>query len=241
MSSTPVVNGVYQFSVNQSVSLRTETENLLQIVVAVCRRRQYLVRGRAGHGVSVLVDLHTQAQAHRGKDLLDFVQRLASEVFRLQHFGFGFLHQLADRLNVRVLQAVIATNGKFELLDRTVEVLVLNFRPALFARGRGLDLFFEVDEDVHVIFNQLRGESERIARGDRTVGPDFDRQLVVVGDLSKTRRLDGVVTFPYWRVHGIDGNESNSEVVFEIAVGRNVAAAALQTHFHVELAAFAHG
>src|ERR1017187_4898507 len=55
----------------------------LQIVVAVRRRGQHLVRSRTGRGVSVLVDLHAQAQTHRVEDLLDLVQRLPSKIFRL--------------------------------------------------------------------------------------------------------------------------------------------------------------
>jgi len=43
------------------------------------------------------------------------------------------LDQFADGLNVRVLQAVVAAHGEFELLDRTVEVFVLDLRTALFA------------------------------------------------------------------------------------------------------------
>src|SRR5258706_5748821 len=42
-------------------------------------------------------------------------------------------------------------------------------------------------------------------------------------------------------MNGIDGNESKAEILIEILVGGGVAAAALQAHFHVELAAFADG
>lgn len=35
-------------------------------------------------------------QAGLGKEFLDLVQRLPSEVRRSQHFGFGLLHQFAD-------------------------------------------------------------------------------------------------------------------------------------------------
>src|SRR5208282_126956 len=237
-----------QFSVNPmsapTFSLRTENRELrtaLQIVIAVRRSRQHQVRSRSRNSVPVLVDLHTQAQTHRGKDLLDLVQRLAAKVFRLQHLGFGLLHQFADRLNVGVLQAVIAAYREFEFLDRTVQVLVLDLRPALFAGRRGFDLFLEIDKDIHVIFDQLRRESKRIARSDRTVGPDFNRQLVVIGDLSETRRFDGVVALAHRRVHGIDGNESDAEIVLEILVRGNVTAAALEAHFHIEFAALANG
>ncbi len=40
-------------------------------------------------------------------------------------------------------------------------------------------------------------------------------------------------------MYGIDGNESDAEILVEILVGGNVAAATLQAHFHIELAAFA--
>src|SRR5215469_17713658 len=56
----------------------------LQLVLGAIRgRRQHLVRGRSGHGIAVLVDLHAQAQTHRGEDLFDLVQRLAAEILRL--------------------------------------------------------------------------------------------------------------------------------------------------------------
>src|SRR5579864_3824989 len=73
----------------------------LQLVVwAVGRRRQRHVGGWSRNRVAVLVDLHAQAQAHGGENLLDFIQRLAAEIFRLQHFSFGLLHQLADGLDI---------------------------------------------------------------------------------------------------------------------------------------------
>ena len=79
----------------------------------------------------------------------------------------------------------------------------------------------------------------RIRRRNGTVGPHFESQLVVVGDLSETRGFDGVIALAHRRVHGIDRNESDAEILVEVLVGGNVAAAALQAHFHVELAAFA--
>src|SRR6266496_1813569 len=121
--------------------LPTTDYSFLQIVVAVCRGGQDLIRSRSGNGVAVLVDLHAQAQAHRGKYLLDLVQRLTSEILGLQHLSFSLLHQFADALNIGVLQAVVAADRKLEFFDRAVQVLVLDFRPALFAGRGGLDLF----------------------------------------------------------------------------------------------------
>ena len=106
---------------------------------------------------------------------------------------------------------------------------------------RGLDLFLEVDEDVHVVLQQLRRQAERVGRRDGAVGPHFESQLVVVGDLSETRGFDGVVALAHRRVNGVDRDEADAQILVEVLVGGNIAAAALQTHFHVELAAFADG
>src|SRR5262249_54569678 len=43
------------------------------------------------------------------------------------------------------------------------------------------------------------------------------------------------------RVNGVDRDKSDAEVLVEILVGGNVAAAALEAHFHVEPSAFANG
>jgi hypothetical protein len=90
-------------------------------------------------------------------------------------------------------------------------------------------------------FSSFAARPMRIGGRDGAVGPDFERELVVVGDLTETRGFDGVVALAYRRVHGIDGNEADAEVFVEILVGGSVAAAALEAHFHVELAAFADG
>ena len=70
------------------------------------------------------VEAHAEAQAHRRQDVLDLVERLAAEVLGLQHLAFGLLHELANRPDVRVLEAVVRAHRQLELLDALVEVLV---------------------------------------------------------------------------------------------------------------------
>src|SRR5580698_399705 len=234
----------YKISENDKIVgtvARPRTSFLQIIIVAVSRRRQNLVRGRAGYRIALLVDLHSQTQAHRAQNFLDLVQRLAAEVLGLQHFGFGLLHQFANRLNVRVLQAIVAAHGEFKFLDRTIEILVLDLGLAFFGRSRSLDVLFEVDEDIHVVLQQLRRQADGISRSDGAVGPDFKSQLVVVGDLPETRGFHGVIALAHRRVNGVDGDETDAEIFVEILVGGDVSAAALEAHFHVELAAFADG
>src|SRR5439155_20713977 len=50
-----------------------------------------------------------------------------------------------------------------------------------------------------------------------------------------------VVALAHRRMYGIDGNETQAEIIFEILVGGDIAAAALEAHFHIDLAAFADG
>src|SRR5690606_31926277 len=55
-------------------------------------------------------DVHAQAQAHAREHFLDLVERLAAEVRRAQHLGFGLLDQIADVDDVVVLEAVGRTD-----------------------------------------------------------------------------------------------------------------------------------
>jgi hypothetical protein len=92
-----------------------------------------------------------------------------------------------------------------------------------------------------VIFQQLGGEAERVGRSYGTVGPDFERQLVIVSDLPQTSRFHGVIALAHRGVDRIDGDEADAKILVEVLVGRDVATAALQAHFHIELAAFTDG
>src|SRR4029077_11949811 len=130
---------------------------------------------------------------------------------------------------------------KLQLFDRPIQVLVLDFRFALFRASAGFDVLFKVDEDVHVVLQQLRGQTQSIGRDDRSVGPKLNIEFVVIGDLSQTCGFDGVIALAHRRVDGIDGNKSDAKIFVVILVGGNIATAALQAHLHVELAAFADG
>src|ERR1700759_516216 len=121
-------------------------------------------RGRTRNRVAVLVDLHAERETHLSKDFLDLVEALAAEVLRLQHLGFGLLDQLADRRDVGILQAVVAAHRKLKLLDRAVEILVADRRSIMQTVVASLHLLLEVDEDRHVILQQLRRKTERIGR-----------------------------------------------------------------------------
>ncbi len=177
------------------------------------------------------------------QDLLDLIERLAPEVLGLEHFGLGLADQLANGADVGVLQAVVRPHRQLELLDALVEVLVGD-AGARRLRAR-IDRFVvrvvEADEDVQVIANQLRRQRHRVARRHRAVGPDFDGQLVVVGGLADARALDLVVDLLDRRVHRVDRDPADAEILVEVAIGGDVAAAALDAQLHVQLAALGDG
>src|SRR5260370_31997052 len=215
---------------------------LLPFAFAVSANRHACGRqlaGGTGNGVALLVDPHAQRESHGGKDFLDLIERLAAEVLGLEHFGFGLLHQLADSLDIRVLQAVVTAYGKLQLFHRAVQILILDPR-LVFASGFSLKLLFKVDEDGQVVLKQLRRQTQRVGRSDGAVGPDLDIELVVIGDLAQPGGLNGVIALAHRRGNRVDGNKAEAQVLIKVLVGGNVAATALQAHLHVQLTAFRH-
>src|SRR5262249_51370995 len=67
---------------------------------------------------------HAESEPHLVQDLLDLVQRLATEVLGLEHLLLGLLDELAEITDVGVLEAVRGAHAEFQILDRPVEVLV---------------------------------------------------------------------------------------------------------------------
>src|ERR1019366_8028118 len=175
--------------------------------------------GGSGNGIAIFVDLHTQRQAHLSKDFLDFIQALAAEVLGLQHFGFGLLHELADGLNVGVLEAVVAADRKLKLFNATIQVVVAQQGAAFFTARLGFDFLFEVDEDVHVVLEKLGSQAYSVSGQHGSVSPHFNGQLVVVGDLTKARGFHQVVDAAHRRVDRVDGNETQAKVCIEVLVG----------------------
>src|SRR5215468_5200592 len=111
-----------------SISRSPDLEFLRVSISANWGQRGRQLAGRSGNGVALLIDLHAQRETHGSKDFLDFIERLAAEVLGLEHLRFRLLHQLADGLDVGVLEAVVTAHGKLQLLHRAVEVLVLDPR-----------------------------------------------------------------------------------------------------------------
>src|SRR5690348_13224235 len=194
-----------------------------------------------GNQAALSIKLHAEAEAEVLENFLDFVERLAAEVLGAQHFGFGALDEIADGLDVGVLEAVVGTDAEFELFDRAVQHFVHLVQGALGGLFGGLGQLLKVDEDGHVVFEQLGGLADGVLRRDGAVGPDFDGELVVIGHLAEAGGLDGEVYFAHGRVNRIDGDVAEGQVLIVVAIGGDVATSALEAHFDIELAALADG
>src|SRR5690348_6002806 len=204
-------------------------------------RGSRLAGERRPDDAAVLIELHAQRKPHLDENVLDLVKRLAAEVFGLEHFVFALLHELANGLDIRVLEAVVGADRKLELFHGTIEVFEPRIVGGLDGSLDGFDGFLEVDEDAHVVLDELGGQADGVLGRDGAVGPDLEHELFVVGHLAETCGFDGVVDLAHRRVDGVHGNIADGQIFIVVAVGGDVAAAVLDAHFDVQLAAFADG
>src|SRR5436190_9566625 len=66
-----------------------------------------------------VLQFHAQGEAARREHFLDFVERLAAEVRRLEELCCGALAQVADGAGVFRLEPVGRAHGELEVVDRT--------------------------------------------------------------------------------------------------------------------------
>jgi hypothetical protein len=157
-----------------------------------------------------------------------------AEVFRSQHFLFGFLHQLADVLDIGILQTILRAHGKLELIDTAKQIFVEWNRRSVFLPFRAR-LLLEINEDAHLILENLSGIRHRIIRFHAAIGMNFKDNPVVVGSLTDARIGHGEIHFLDRREHGIDKNCVNRRALLLVAFRRHVAPAKFDHHFHFEL------
>src|SRR4029077_3481424 len=120
---------------------------------------------------SVLVEFHAQREAHLHQYIFDLVERFATKVFSLQHLVLALLHELANGLNVGVLQAVVRAHRKLQLFDGAVEMLETRIMRRIWQRFNAVDGLLKVDEDAHVVFDELGSQANGILRRNGSRGP----------------------------------------------------------------------
>src|SRR6185436_16477158 len=88
------------------------------------RFRFNLATAGAWYRISLIVKLHSEIQTHAAQDVANFSERLLPKVLGGEHLSFRALDQVANRFDTGVLQAIVRTNRKLELVDRTIELIV---------------------------------------------------------------------------------------------------------------------
>ena len=98
-------------------------------------------------------------------------------------------------LDKNVYIATVSEGGKLELFDGAVQVLDPRVAVGLGKFLADFGLLLEVDEDAHVVLDQLGRQTDGILRRDGAVGPHFEHQAVVVGHLPEAGGFHRVVHF----------------------------------------------
>ena len=93
----------------------------------------------------------------------------------------------------------------------------------------------EADEESEVLGEQAGRAADRLDRRERAVGPDLDDQLVPLGLLADAGLLDEEVGLADRGEDGVDRDHADRLALFLVALGGDVALAALDHEVHAQL------
>ena len=158
--------------------------------------------------------------------LLHLVQALLPEVGDVQQVVLGLREQLADRVDLRPLEAVARPLGQVEVLDREVEVGRAGAGVGDLAELEALRLVAHRGDQLGQRAQRGAGRGQRLAGRDRAVGLDVEDEAVVVRRLLDAGRLDLERHPAHRREDGVDRDHAD-RAVLGVAVARRVAAALL--------------
>src|SRR5579864_817049 len=167
--------------------------------------------------------------------LANLVERLLPEVAERQQLFLLHRDQLPDLGDVVRLEAVERTNAELEVLNRDVgeaarEVVATGL--ALLRRG---EVVAEPDEEPEVLSEETCGTAHRLDRRESPVGPHLDHQLVPLSLLTDAGLLDEEVRLAHRGEDGADRDDADRLTLFLVALGSDVALAALDHQVHAEL------
>ena len=98
--------------------------------------------------------------------------------------------------------------------------------------GMGTDFLREVDKQRQVVSQYLCAERYCILCGDRAVGPDLQRQLVVIGHVADTSIFNCVVYLIDRRIDRVYRDHADSGLILLVALCGDIAAAIGQSDLH---------
>src|ERR1051325_9140735 len=95
------------------------------IIVAEIIHRPF---ARSGNGVTLLVELHAEVEAHATQDVANFAERFLAEILGGEHFPLRALHQIADGLDAGILQTIVGAHRELQLINGTIQLVVARQR-----------------------------------------------------------------------------------------------------------------
>src|SRR6478609_6725602 len=177
-----------------------------------------------------------EREAHPGQLRLDLVDRLGAEVADVEQVRLGTGHELTHGVDALALEAVVRTDRELELLDRQRQIGgergVRRGRAHVDALGVDVELARQTEQ----LDQGLTGRRHGVTGTHGLLGLDVDDQLVEVGALLDTGRLDLVRDLEHRGVDGVDRNPADLLAHLLVLNGGDVAATALDGQLHLQLA-----
>src|SRR5690606_26225724 len=187
-----------------------------------------------------VLELHAQGQATCGKDFLDFVERLATQIGRFEKLVFGALDEIADVVDVFGLEAVGRANRKLGVVDRTQQHGV-DLRRTTCRSFVRIANAFQCSKHRDLVHQDAGRLADSFFRRQHAVGFDIKNQLVEVGTLLDTSAFNRVADAANRAVRGIknDTTDSVRTVVGQCAnVTGHISASLLDLDMDFELSSF---
>lgn len=184
-----------------------------------------------------LIEFHAKRKAESLELFLDLVKRFLAEVSILEHLLFGLHRQLADGSDVRVVKAIGRADGEFDLVDRHIQQLtelVLLFGDLVLLTIKLILLLARTIEHIQMVLQDGSTLLEGVVRGDAAIGPNLQNEFIVVGDLTDTGSLDGILDEFNRGEQRVHGNNPDGLTLFFVLIAGAIAATGLDLHFGLE-------
>src|ERR1051325_1284948 len=193
--------------------------------------------------VKVLLDIHPEAEPELFDDLRELREGLAPEVPELQQLRFAAPDKVGDRLDVRGPEAVVGADREFEFIDVHLKDLPdpCEFGILLEHLLSRLGFDVEAEEELDVVFEDVRALRKRIVGCDRSVRLDFENEFFVIRLLPHPGRLHVKLHVPDRSEDRVDRDHAGGLIGELVLLRRHVALAAADAELHFERGARVQG